>query len=175
MITCENLRKNFLYNEHTGVFSRRSGRNKDKPLGTPHHDGYIVITIGGKKYNAHRLAWLYVNGYWSENNIDHINRDKSDNRICNLREASHQCNARNSKKRSTNTSGIVGVSFRREIKKWIAQITVNYKNHNLGSFDSKIDAARARWEAEKKHNFPNCNTTSSALEYIKKHKITESS
>lgn len=112
-LTYERLNEPLDYNPETGEFIWKSPNNRRVRVGavagTLGHMGYCIITIDGKHYRAHRLAWLYVNGYTPENGVDHINRVKNDNRICNLREVSQQCNIRNSKRACTNTSGVCGV------------------------------------------------------------------
>ena len=83
--------------------------------------------------------------------IDHINRDKLDNRKCNLRISDKTGNNRNVGLQKNNTSGITGVGWNRQMNKWIAQITVNYKTIYLGSFNDKEDAIKCRLTAEKKY------------------------
>ena len=121
---------------------------------------------------SHRLAFLYMEGYFPENDVDHINRIKDDNRWCNLREVFRSCNMRNCDMMKTNTSGITGVRFNKFNQKWVARTLLFDKRVNLGYFDNKLDAAKARWEAEKKYCFEHCNTKSSAYQYIHKHEKT---
>jgi hypothetical protein len=99
--------------------------------------GYRTIGIGGKRYLAHRLAWLYVHGEWPADQIDHVNMDRSDARMCNLREATAAQNKRNTGARSHNRSHLKGVEFntRRKIKRWYAVIRSDGKRNFLGSFD----------------------------------------
>ena len=104
------------YDPGNGVFTRKQLKVKCQVqpgdiIGTPDGLGYLRSSIDGKKYKLHRLAWLYVYGYFPENFIDHINRNRSDNRIENLREVSRQCNVRNCGNLKTNTSGIKGVGW----------------------------------------------------------------
>lgn len=75
---------------------------------------------------AHRLAWLYIHGYFPEYGIDHKDRVTYHNWIDNLREATQQCNMRNTANSKNNTSGIKGVSFNKKRNKWSAYIMVNY-------------------------------------------------
>ncbi|MBD1229107.1 HNH endonuclease [Xenorhabdus griffiniae] len=89
----------------------------------------------------HRLAWLLYYGRWPSEFIDHINGDKSDNRIVNLREASNTENSWNSKMRKNNSSGIKGVCWCKSKKKWVARIRIDGKRKTLGYF-SNIDEAR---------------------------------
>lgn len=129
--------------------------------------------IDSVRYKAHRLAWLYVYGYFPENDIDHINRMKDDNSIANLREVSRQCNIRNVGLRSTNKTGVTGVSWCKRFGKWQAQIRADKMNKNLGYYVDFIDAVRSRWKAEIKYNFPNCNTISSSYTYLEKYNLLE--
>lgn len=111
--------------------------------------GYIIISLDGIPYKAHRLAWLYVHGEMPAAIVDHINRDKTDNRIANLRLATRSENARNINRRRDNTSGITGVTFLPKTSRWAAKLTVNSWNHFLGSFATKEEAIAARLKAEK--------------------------
>lgn len=115
-------------------------------------DGYICIGIKRKYFKAHRLAWLYVHGQWPSMQIDHINGDKSDNRIANLREASMAENKWNSRPASTNKSGVKGVSFDKQSGKWKAGICVRGEKIHLGYFASLDEAASIyRQEAIRRH------------------------
>lgn len=107
------------------------------------HEGYVLRTVYIEKgrWEKVRLHRFLMNA--PENKVvDHVNRDVLDNRKSNLRLASKMENVWNSGIRSTNTSGYKGVSYRKESKKWKAQINVNGKRVNLGHFESKHDAAR---------------------------------
>lgn len=101
--------------------------------------------------NAHRLAFLYMEGYF--------------------REVSISCNNKNCNIYKSNTSGITGVHFYKKYKKWLVYIVVKSKTKNLGYFDNFIEAVKARWEAEVKYKYPDCNITSSAYIYLKKHGV----
>lgn len=127
--------------------------------------------INGKLYKNHRLAFLYMEGYFPENGIDHIDRNKTNNSWNNLREVSHTCNMRNCKIQANNKSGITGVCWYKASNKWQAHIRIPKQNINLGYFDNLTDAAKSRWIAEVKYNFPNCNTTSSAYNYLKENNL----
>jgi hypothetical protein len=90
--------------------------------------------------------------------IDHINRNKKDNRLCNLRICDKSINAFNIGIKSNNTSGVTGVWFRKDTKKWVAEIKKNYKKISLGCYEKKEDAIKARKEAEIKiGGFKNVN------------------
>ena len=115
-------------------------------------NGYIKISIAHTLYYAHRLIWLYVYGEWP-NSIDHINRNKHDNRISNLRNVSHSTNLKNQKLRSTSSSGVHGVHWYKAGNKWHSEIKVNYKKICLGYSDSLLDAVCIRKSAEIEHGF----------------------
>ena len=174
MITQDKLKQALNYNELTGVFNWRDSRRRIKKgdvAGSDNGSGYLRIQVDGKSYKAHRLAWLYVYGYFPENEIDHKNRVRYDNRIKNLRESSRQCNMRNKTIAKNNTSGVTGVRYNRKTHMWHGKITVNYKAIYLGQFWGMEEAVMARWKAEKKYNFHECCTNSSAYNYLKKHKL----
>lgn len=147
-ITAERLRELYNYDPSTGSFSKLGRRLKL----TPYPDGYARIVIQKKIYLAHRLAWLYIHGRWPEFQIDHINGNKSDNRLSNLREATQAQNCQNYGAKKTSKSGIKGVFWHKQCRKWTAQIKVGYKAIHLGLFDSLSDAKDARIEAQAKYH-----------------------
>lgn len=112
--------------------------------------GYRQTEIKGKKYRAGRLAWFMIHGEWPDN-IDHINGDKTDDRISNLRNVSHKENGLNQKRSSRNKSGVVGV--RLVNNKWEAGISVDGKRVWLGAYFKMEDAIKARKEAEIKYGY----------------------
>ena len=168
-LTQARLKEVIDYDPLTGIFVWKKSLSANAIVGSTAGSktkfGYIVIQIDRKIHKAHRLAFLFMEGYFPENEIDHINRVSYDNRWCNLRHVSHQCNMRNKSVQRNNSSGITGICLDRE--RWKAQIRVSKKKINLGRFVNFNDAAKARWEGEKKYNFPNCNTTSTAYNYLK--------
>jgi len=109
--------------------------------------------LSGRSYLVHRVIWCHVYGEWPEKNlvIDHINGDKKDNRIQNLRLVTPSENNKNSSRPKSNTSGVIGVY--KKGSKWVAQIQENYKTITVGSFDNFEDAIAARREAELKYGF----------------------
>ena len=131
----------------------------------------MYIGIGYKMYQISRLAFLYMEGYFPENDVDHINRISTDNRWNNLREVSPQCNSRNCNLSKKNKSKVTGVLWIKRDKKWLADIKINYKKIYIGYFKKKKDAVKARWEAEIKNNWPNCNSNSSAYLWLKKRNL----
>lgn len=109
---------------------------------------YVITKYNGETIHMHRL----IMGLEDKSlMVDHINRDTNDNRKSNLRIATPQQNAMNKSIQPNNTSGVPGVSFRKDRGKWRAFITVNKKQISLGMFEDKEDAIRARKEAEKKY------------------------
>ena len=101
---------------------------------------------------SHRIIMAMHLGYWPEV-VDHINGDGSDNRIANLRPATHAENQRNQKRHKSNTSGITGVSWSKVRQVFIAQIKVGETSIYLGGFPCILRAALARWKAEKENGF----------------------
>jgi len=113
---------------------------------------YIKVQFGDKWYFGHRIIWMMVYGHWPDE-VDHINGNRTDNRLCNLRNVTRQENARNRCKSKNNTSGVVGVSWHILRNKWQAHIVVNNERLHLGNFNNKEDAIAARKAAEVKHGF----------------------
>lgn len=143
-LTAERLRELLDYDPETGVFRWRVCPNKTgggrvqagSIAGRIHRDGHRIINIEGTQLYAHRLAWLYVHGRWPAEEIDHINRNPDDNRITNLREATHGLNFANSRTRSM--SGLRG-AYRHE-GKFVAQIVAGNETKYLGRFDTAEEA-----------------------------------
>jgi HNH endonuclease len=149
----DRLRELFSYDPETGHFTRIVKRQL--PAGTvagstKRNKGYISITVDRRKYQAHRLAWLWIYGTWPSQ-LDHINRDRADNRINNLRPATPTLNALNRSLQVTSRSGVTGVIHcdNWRLNPWSAQIMVNGKNVVLGYFAEKELAVAARAAALK--------------------------
>jgi hypothetical protein len=128
-------------------------RYGNKQAGGINKLGYVVISLSGRKFRAHRVAWAIHHGAWPTDQLDHINGDRVDNRMVNLREVTNHENHKNQKLPCNNTSGVMGVYWHKGLAKWQAQITVDGKRIHLGYFDSIEDAAAARAKAEIKHDF----------------------
>lgn len=105
--------------------------------------GYKHGAIARRNYQAHRVIWALVYGEWPATDIDHINGDKSDNRLVNLRKATRPENMRNRGKTASNTSGFKGVTWAASLGCWKAQIKANYRSHHLGYFADPKDAHQA--------------------------------
>lgn len=143
-LTAEELRYRLDYNPETGVFIWKNPppmrREKiGKEAGVVLENGYRQITVNRKGYQSARLAWLYFHGEWPTEDIDHINGNKTDNRISNLRQATRSQNNANKPKQKNNTSGYKGVC--RGKSGWEARIRVNKKPIFLGVFSMKEEAA----------------------------------
>lgn len=128
------------YNPLTGAFAWKRHYLKSY-IGKYTHEttiyGYHQIRFNGKRYFAHRLAWLFVHGRFPAHHIDHINGDRCDNRIANLRECTDGENSQNRKMQRNNASGYIGVGWHKLRKKWRASITVDTQHIHIGLFETK--------------------------------------
>lgn len=111
------------------------------------NDGYVYIGIDRGQYVAHRLAWLYVHGDWPSMGLDHINGNRTDNRIDNLRLATVAQNGWNRKAQRSSTSGFKGVTFHRKSGRWQAAIRYQGGPRHLGLFDTAEQAHAAYVDA----------------------------
>lgn len=126
-----------------------NGRFSGKPALCGHHgNGYLHGTAFDRKHYAHRVAWAIHYGEWPEGEIDHINGDRTDNRISNLRAVTRSENQRNAKRRADNASSVTGVYWRRQEGKWSAQIFSGGRRKCLGCFTEFDAAVAARRAAE---------------------------
>ena len=111
-LTAEDVRRELNYDPETGEFTRKTSffktRIGERAGSISKSTGYVVIAVCGAQYLAHRLAWLYVYGCWPSLHIDHINGEKTDNRIANLREATNGENMQNQRRaRSNSKTGLL--------------------------------------------------------------------
>ncbi len=150
----ECLRK-LTYDPLTGLFTWNldgtRGVKAGDIAGSKMPNGYIILCVSGKKIFAHRVAWFFVHGAFPYGHIDHINRNKADNKISNLRLASPEQNAQNRLKNVKNTSGYKGVTWHKRDKRWQAAITIRGKVLHLGYHAKVEDAYAAYVEASKKY------------------------
>lgn len=140
-LTPERLREVLDYDPMTGVFSRvlkTCGTRRVK--GSENCAGYLTIRIDGKAHYCHRLAWVYVYGTWPFGDIDHIDGDKANNRIGNLRDVTRGVNMQNQKKaqRRNRSSGLLGAF--KDKNNWSARIGVDGVVHHLGNYDTPEEA-----------------------------------
>jgi hypothetical protein len=130
----------------TWKIARKCGHIAGTIAGSLGRDGYWTIMVDGKAYKAHRLAWLLTTKAWPEAEIDHINRDRSDNRIVNLRASTHSENQINNDGYRNNKSGYKNVHFHKASGKWVAAIRRNNKRRHLGIFITPQEANQALTE-----------------------------
>ena len=137
MLTQVRLKELLAYDLETGIFTNlKTGKGRKAfgvVVGSIHKEGYTSSMIDGKNYLHHRLAWLFVNGVFPPNDIDHINGVRDDNRLINLRAA----------ERFENNQNIESRDVRYEAGKWRARICVQGQRHNLGRHARREDAEAA--------------------------------
>jgi hypothetical protein len=144
-LTQKRLLELLRYDQETGVFFWRESRGSIKcgaVAASTNSLGYVQIQIDSKNYLGHRLAWLYVYGSWPQHTLDHINGHRSDNRICNLRDVSHQLNLQNVRAPKNSKTGLIGVS--RSGNRWRAYIFVDGKQRHLGCKATAVEARGPR-------------------------------
>ena len=158
MLTQAHLKSILCYSQETGQFTWIDKPSKHiasgAQAGSKTKDGYWRIGIVGQQFKAHRLAWLYVTGEWPDNQIDHINGIKTDNRFCNLRVVTPAGNMHNRRKaHKGNASGFLGVSSHHG--RWKAEIRVGGKLQHIGYFSDAATAGAAYVKA-KRELHPTC-------------------
>lgn len=151
-LTSERLRELLHYEPATGVFTRlvqTSNRTHVGDIaGSISHYGYVEFQLAGKLRKAHRAVWLYVHGVWPAGEIDHIDGDRANNRLDNLRDVPPLSNQQNRRApNSNNSSGFLGVSPRRG--KWKAQIRTDGTNRHLGTYQTPELAYAAYLKAKR--------------------------
>ena len=144
LLTHEELLDALKYDAETGIFTwlkPKANRVKTGDIaGTIRKaTGYVAICVGSKFYMAHRLAWFYVHGTWPDNFIDHIDMNKANNRLENLRAATKSQNQANTLVRRDSKSGVKGVRFDRKRNKYKALIL----GKQIGRFDTVEEATAA--------------------------------
>ena len=153
----ERARELLYLNPETGILTWRVSRGRalaGTVAGGPNSEGYIKVEVEGKRYLAHRLAWLITHGSWPNNQIDHINGVRTDNRVANLRDVSRAVNAQNQRHaRSDNSTGILGVSPERG--RFRAAIQVGGRQRHLGYYPT-ADAAGAAYLLAKRDLHAGC-------------------
>ncbi len=149
-------RKLFSYDPDTGLLVRRErcGRRSKigEVVGHPDTCGYLQTSVNNKLYRVHRLIWMWVYGAWPVGEVDHVDRDNTNNRITNLREVTTQTNLYNKSTYKNNWSGTPGVNWYAPSCKWVATISAGGKRVHLGYFRDKDEAAKVYWQAKQKYH-----------------------
>lgn len=158
-LTAQRLREVVHYSAETGVFTRtvrlaqrhHVGDRADFLVTGGGAKGYRRVSVDSMRFLAHRAAWLYLHGTWPVDEIDHINGDRGDNRIANLRCVPRGVNAENIRRpRADNTSGFLGVYWHKQNKKWCARVTVKGRAYYVGFSASAEEAHCAYVEAKRR-------------------------
>jgi len=157
VITQKELKNILHYNPKNGVFiwSKKISKkiNTGDIAGDVNKRGYCRIGIRGKKYASHILAWIYIYGEAPENDLDHIDHNKTNNKISNLRIVTPSENAMNQTMSKANKSGFNGVVWNKKAGKWMVQIAFERNQIYLGIYDDIHDAIEVRKEANIKYGF----------------------
>lgn len=173
VLTQERVRELFDYNELTGVVTwkvrPRKKANRIKPgdiVTSIGGSGYYRVGIYGLRYPLHIIIWLWMEGYFPEHQIDHINRNKLDNSWVNLRPITPQCNARNTGNFSNTTSGVKGVTYSKKDRIFESYFRVNGKKCTIGRSKDFTEAVAYRLAGEQSQNWEGCDSCSPAYQYM---------
>ena len=151
-ITADLVRSLLDYDADTGLLRWRVSRGSVQAgaiAGSPNKDGYLGLSIKRTTVLAHRVIWLHVHGVWPTRQIDHINGDRRDNRLVNLRDVAPAVNSQNLTDAHVDSySGILGVHWHSRDKRWIAQLGAYGKRHHLGTFRTAEEAHAAYLKAK---------------------------
>lgn len=162
MLTFDRANELFRYEPSSGkLFWKKTTTNRvrvgDEAGSFCKSTGYTNVTIDGRGYTLHKIAILLATGVYDKTaQVDHIDHDRGNNRLSNLRVVSRAENMRNQSLRNTNKTGVTGVCVRytrKGTKRYAANIVYNYKPIFLGNYDTLEEAAAARAEAEIKYGF----------------------
>ena len=154
VMTPDELKAALSYDALTGTFTRLTsagGKQVGSVAGTVDAYGYLVITLNKKIYKAHRLAWMYTYGAWPSGDIDHINQDKQDNRIENLRVSTPAQNKLNISSYTNSSSDKLGVCYDSVRGCYVAQFKPNGVSVLYKRCDTEEEASRLYTEAKKKY------------------------
>lgn len=167
-LTQKKLKEILCYDQKTGIFTWKKSRGRaarGDRAGNLNSYGYIDIKINKKLYKASRLAFLYMDGYMPDI-VDHIDRKRNNNKWSNLRDTNIIVNVRNKTNRNDSTSGITGVNYDINKRKWRVRIINNYNNISFGNYKIKHDAIMARYCAELKYGWHEVEIHTDAKEYV---------
>lgn len=157
------------YDPETGLLTWKvdRGRQDAGSIAGCSYNAYKVVGIDGKVYKQHRIIWLLIYGYFPEHDIDHISKDKHDNRLCNLREATRSCNLRNATLARNSSTGVKGVCNLSKSGRYKAQIvSAMQKNCTLYTGSDLVEAVAHRLAAEQCLGYSSCDNQSSAFIYM---------
>ena len=154
MLSVDRASELLVYDKDTGVLAwkvYRPGTPAGSKAGTPNGNGYVRVYVDCRPRYAHRLAWMLHYQELPPTLIDHINGDRSDNRICNLRAGDKRLNAENMKvARSDSSHGYLGATFSKRQRAWFGQIVAMGKQYRLGPFATPTEAHDAYIKAKRK-------------------------
>jgi len=173
-VTQKTLNELFDYDPETGIVTRKMFVNSRAKVGDiagyKERDGYLRVRIADRNMPLHRVIWAMVYGYFPENHLDHINKIRDDNRLCNLREVTAYCNMRNSSVQKRNKTGVTGIC---ESKRGTWQVTISDFNRPtyIGCFDDFTEAVCHRYAAEQCLSWHECDANSPAYQYLKEQGI----
>ena len=152
MMTQEWLRQFVSYDPETGIMRWIAPYGRGRPgdeVGHTSSNGYRTMCVGKKRYKVHRLAWMYMHGRWPDGETDHINGNRLDNRLRNLREVGPMENQQNKRTpRRDSKTGFLGVCWVPEFKRFRAQIQSNGRGYSLGFYETPEAAHAAYLEAK---------------------------
>lgn len=156
--TDQEIKRRIRYDQITGKFywkvtiGGRGGKAGEELTGRINKNGYLDVGVNCKRYLLHRVAWFLAHEEWP-NHIDHVDHNRLNNKLENLRSVSNAENMLNKSMSPRNKSGITGVDWYARDNKWRAQIAKNRRRVWLGCFDSLLDAVAARKSAEMRLGF----------------------
>lgn len=137
-----------------GAMKLINTRCAGKEAGCMGSDGYLRVRFKGRSHLLHRIMWELINGRIpNEMQVDHINHNRSDNRICNLRLATKKENLKNKSRSKLNTTGESGISYRQDVNKFMARVSINGHRHSIGCFETVEQARVARSKVLAEHGF----------------------
>lgn len=159
-VTPDRFRECFQYNPSTGALYWKVSRGRvaaGAKVAFVRTDGYVGVSVDGVRCVAHRVIWAIVYGHHPEHQIDHVNGDRQDNRIKNLRDVPHLVNMQNMRDaQSHNKYGhLLGAHFHKNDRRWRSNINVGGKLVSLGAFDTEQQAHEAYVQAKRAYH-PGC-------------------